>query len=161
MDEDDGAARGTRRRVVCASVEGCRLGTGEPGIGEAGHGGGVRFVGSGGHKAGVRSLLLSASDELRKLQLAECFTVLSQALEVTGRSFQRASLVQTFRPFRQNLPHSGCVFRRTMRITRVDVCWCQRVPVWETGQGTQRWYPALRFKVFERSRSKLTCYKTR
>lgn len=50
MDEDYDGARGTRRRVVCAGVERCRLGTGEPGIGEAGHGGCVRLVGSGGHK---------------------------------------------------------------------------------------------------------------
>jgi len=35
VDEDDDAARGTGRRVVGAGVEGGRLGTGEPGFGEA------------------------------------------------------------------------------------------------------------------------------
>jgi len=38
VDEDDDAARGTRR-VVSAGIERSRLGTREPGFGEAGHGG--------------------------------------------------------------------------------------------------------------------------
>ena len=37
VDEDDDAARRTRRGLVSASVEGQRFGTGEPGFGEVGH----------------------------------------------------------------------------------------------------------------------------
>lgn len=38
MYEHDDGARGVRRRVVCACIEGERLGTGKPGFGEVGHG---------------------------------------------------------------------------------------------------------------------------
>jgi hypothetical protein len=60
MNEDDGAARGTRRRVVCAGIEGSRLGTGKPGFGEVGHG--CVRIGSGGHNTGVVCLVLKTFD---------------------------------------------------------------------------------------------------
>ena len=54
MDEDNDAARGIGRRVVSASIERSRLGTGEPGFGEAGHG--CVKDGSGEYKVRVWSL---------------------------------------------------------------------------------------------------------